>query len=336
MSNDSPFLPGIRFAHSALVRAVIADDDPVTTAVLARALQRLGIDVASANDGTTAWRLLTAAPSPELAIVDWMMPGIDGIEICRRIRRDPALAGMYVLLLTGRDSRSDLVAGLDAGADDYMIKPIDIEELRARVQVGIRAATLQGRLAEQVSDLQEARDHLARLVSTDVLTDVHSRRSWFELGGSEFSRFLRYDRSFSVLVMDLDFFKRVNDTFGHDAGDTLLRRFADMLRAECRSSDIIGRLGGEEFALIAPETSLSAAQRVAERIREACRRLVVAVPAGEVRCSCSIGVSETAPDDDGIERVLQRADAALYEAKRSGRDCWKSQERDAAVSVVAR
>ena len=336
MSNDSPFLPGIRFAHSALVRAVIADDDPVTTAVLARALQRLGIDVASANDGTTAWRLLTAAPSPELAIVDWMMPGIDGIEICRRIRRDPALAGMYVLLLTGRDSRSDLVAGLDAGADDYMIKPIDIEELRARVQVGIRAATLQGRLAEQVSDLQEARDHLARLVSTDVLTDVHSRRSWFELGGSEFSRFLRYNRSFSVLVMDLDFFKRVNDTFGHDAGDTLLRRFADMLRAECRSSDIIGRLGGEEFALIAPETSLSAAQRVAERIREACRRLVVAVPAGEVRCSCSIGVSETAPDDDGIERVLQRADAALYEAKRSGRDCWKSQERDAAVSVVAR
>ena len=336
MSNDSPFLPGIRFAHSALVRAVIADDDPVTTAVLARALQRLGIDVASANDGTTAWRLLTAAPSPELAIVDWMMPGIDGIEICRRIRRDPALAGMYVLLLTGRDSRSDLVAGLDAGADDYMIKPIDIEELRARVQVGIRAATLQGRLAEQVSDLQEARDHLARLVSTDVLTDVHSRRSWFELGGSEFSRFLRYNRPFSVLVMDLDFFKRVNDTFGHDAGDALLRRFADMLRAECRSSDIIGRLGGEEFALIAPETSLSAAQRVAERIREACRRLVVAVPAGEVRCSCSIGVSETAPDDDGIERVLQRADAALYEAKRSGRDCWKSQERDAAVSVVAR
>jgi diguanylate cyclase (GGDEF)-like protein len=139
-----------------------------------------------------------------------------------------------------------------------------------------------------------------------------------------------------VLVIDLDFFKRVNDTFGHDVGDILLRRFADMLRAECRQSDIIGRLGGEEFALVAPETSLADAQRVAERILEACHRLVVTVPAGEVRCSCSIGVSESAPDDDGIERVLQRADAALYEAKRSGRDCWKSHAREAVTQPVER
>jgi two-component system cell cycle response regulator len=318
------------------VRAVIADDDPVTAAVLGRALQQLGIEVASASDGTTAWRLLTSGPAPQLAILDWMMPGLDGIEICRRIRHTPELAGMYVLLLTARASRADLVAGLDAGADDYMVKPIDTEELRARVQVGTRAAKLQARLAGQVSDLQDARDHLARLVSTDVLTDLHSRRSWFELGAAEFSRFQRYDRPFSVLVIDLDFFKRVNDTFGHDVGDVLLRRFADMLRSECRHSDIIGRLGGEEFALVAPETALVDAVRVAERIREACRRLVVLVDAGEVRCSCSIGVTETAPDDDGIERVLQRADAALYEAKRSGRDCWRSQTRELESEPVKR
>jgi diguanylate cyclase (GGDEF)-like protein len=126
------------------------------------------------------------------------------------------------------------------------------------------------------------------------------------------------------MVIDLDFFKRVNDTFGHDTGDKVLRHFADMLRVESRQSDIVGRLGGEEFALLVPETSLAAAERIASRIRAACRTLLVASPSGEVRCTCSIGISEIAPDDDEIESVLRRADAALYEAKRSGRDCWKS------------
>jgi diguanylate cyclase (GGDEF)-like protein len=325
---------GTGFAPCQIMRALVADDDPVTTAVLARVLHRLGLEVVSAGDGTSAWRLLETGPAPELAIIDWTMPGIDGVEICRRIRQRPGLAAMYVLLLTGRDGRSDLVEGLDAGADDYMIKPIDTEELRARVQVGVRVAELQSRLAGQVSALQGARNHLQRLVSTDALTDLHSRRSWFELGEAEFSRFQRYDRPFSVLLLDLDFFKHVNDTFGHDAGDILLRRFSDMLRAECRHSDIIGRLGGEEFALIAPETSLSAAQTIADRILDACRRLVVALPGGDVRCSCSIGVSESARSDDGVERVLRRADAALYDAKRSGRNCWRSQERQTADSLI--
>jgi diguanylate cyclase (GGDEF)-like protein len=318
------------------MRALVADDDPVTTAVLARVLHRLGLEVVSANDGTSAWGVLEDGPAPELAIIDWTMPGIDGVEICRRIRRNPALAAMYVLLLTGRDSRTDLVAGLDAGADDYMIKPIDTEELRARVQVGVRVAHLQSRLAGQVSELQEARTHLERLVSTDALTDLHSRRSWFELGATEFSRFQRYDRSFSVLLLDLDFFKGVNDTFGHDAGDLLLRRFSDMLRAECRHSDIIGRLGGEEFALLAPETSLVSAQTIAERILDACRRLVLTLAAGDIRCTCSIGMSESAPADDGVERVLRRADAALYAAKRSGRNCWRSHEPRMLDPVVVR
>jgi diguanylate cyclase (GGDEF)-like protein len=307
------------------MRALIADDDPVTTAILSQALQRMGIDVISAHDGAGAWEVLTSAPAPEIAVVDWMMPGIDGIEICRRVRLEPALAGVYVLLLTGRATRDDLVAGLDAGADDYMIKPIDAEELRARVQVGLRVANLQGRLAEQVSQLQAARDRLARLVSTDVLTDLFTRRWWFELATTELSRCRRYDRPFSLMVIDLDLFKRVNDTFGHDAGDKLLRGFADMLRAECRQSDIIGRLGGEEFALLVPETPLAAAQHIAGRILEACRGLSVSAPGGEVvRCTCSIGLSELLPDDEDLEEVLRRADAALYDAKRSGRNCSKS------------
>jgi len=309
------------------MRALIADDDPVTRAILIQALKPWNMEVTVATDGTEAWDALSSGPPPEIAIVDWMMPGLDGIELCRRIREYPALAGIYVILLTGRGSRMDLVAGLDAGADDYMVKPIDTEELRARVQVGIRVANLQGRLADRVTELQAARDHLARLVSTDALTNLYSRRWWFELAATEFSRGRRYDRAFSVMVIDLDYFKQVNDTFGHDAGDKLLRAFADMLQVECRQSDILGRLGGEEFAILVPETPAGAAENIAERIRDACHDVKVTTPNGEeVTCSCSIGLSQVQTDDDDIDDVLRRADAALYNAKRSGRDCWKSHD----------
>jgi diguanylate cyclase (GGDEF)-like protein len=309
------------------MRALIADDDPVTRAILINSLKPWNMEVTVATDGTEAWEAISSGQPPEIAIVDWMMPGLDGIELCRRIREYPALAGIYVILLTGRGSRMDLVAGLDAGADDYMVKPIDTEELRARVQVGMRVANLQGRLADRVVELQGARDHLARLVSTDALTNLYSRRWWFELAATEFSRCRRYDRAFSVMVIDLDFFKQVNDSFGHDAGDKLLRAFADMLQTECRQSDILGRLGGEEFAILVPETPVGAAQKLAGRIGDACRAVKVVTPAGdEVTCSCSIGISQVQNDDDDIDDVLRRADAALYEAKRSGRDCWKSHE----------
>src|SRR5665213_134423 len=268
------------------LRAVIADDDRATTAILTSALQRWGLDVSVAHDGLAAWELLTCGDTPALVILDWTMPGLDGIELCRRIRQNPALARTYVLLLTARESRSDLVTGLDAGADDYMVKPIDVEELRARVHVGLRVAALQGSLAERVTELQSTRDHLARLVSTDALTDLYSRRWWFELAETEASRSRRYDRPFSLLVLDLDFFKRVNDTYGHGEGDALLRRVADMMRAECRQSDLVGRLGGEEFAVLLPETGLAAAQPLAERLTRACRTLPVSPANGDQRCSC--------------------------------------------------
>ncbi len=305
------------------MRALIADDDPVTKAIVSASLGRWGIDVVSAADGRDAWSILTAGSAPDIAIVDWMMPGLDGVELCRRIRMTPALARMYVLLLTARGSKTDLIAGLDAGADDYMIKPIDVEELRARVRVGMRIANLQGKLAAQVTDLRGAQEHLATLVSTDVLTELYSRRRWFELAATEMSRSQRYGRDCCLMVLDLDHFKRINDTFGHGAGDRVLRRFADMLRAECRQSDVIGRLGGEEFGLIAPETAEGSAAQMAGRIRDACRRISVATPLGAAQCSCSIGITQVTANDDDIEAVLSRADAALYEAKRSGRDSWK-------------
>lgn len=145
------------------MRALIADDDRIATEILAHALQRMNIDVAVANDGGAAWDLLTAGDGPSLAIIDWMMPTVDGPELCRRIRQDAAHAHMYVILLTGRDDRKDVVAGLDAGADDYIVKPFDPDELRARVQVGIRVLTLQERLADRVAELQDALTRVKRL-----------------------------------------------------------------------------------------------------------------------------------------------------------------------------
>ncbi len=145
------------------MRALIADDDRATTAILATTLERWNIEVAVAYDGNAAWDLLGAGDGPSLAILDWMMPGLEGLELCRRIRQEPSLAHMYVILLTGRDSRTDLVAGLDAGADDYVVKPFDIEELRARVNVGVRVLTLQERLAERVTELQAALSNVKQL-----------------------------------------------------------------------------------------------------------------------------------------------------------------------------
>lgn len=314
------------------MHAVVADDDRIATAILQRSLERWGVDVTVVHDGEAAWHTLSAGATPDLAIIDWMMPGIDGIELCRRIRADSALASLYVLLLTGRGTRIDLIAGLDAGADDYMVKPIDAEELRARVHVGTRVVTLQRRLTERVSELQLARDHLARLASTDGLTRLYSRRWWFELATLEYARRSRRpDLGFSMLAVDIDFFKAVNDTFGHEAGDRVLQQFADLLRKESRQCDIVGRLGGEEFALLLPETSLDAAENLARRLIEGCRSLSVPTRGTVVRVTCSIGVTDSSGDDDSLEEVLRRADDALYDAKRSGRDCWR---REPAADVI--
>jgi two-component system cell cycle response regulator len=304
------------------MRTLIADDDPIITTILSSTLARMGLEATVAHDGDVAWQTLNSLQPPGIAILDWMMPNLDGLELCRRIRSTPRLAGTYVILVTGRDSREDLVAGLEAGADDYMVKPIDVVELQARIGVGLRVAKLQQNLTRTVTELRSTRDHLARMASTDVLTGVYSRRWWFDLAGKEFSRSRRYDRMFSLLMADLDLFKQINDTFGHEVGDRVLVQFGTMLRQACRQSDVIGRLGGEEFAVLLPETPSEAAQHLATRITEACRALLVDAAAGDVRCSCSLGVTEVRPDDESLDSVLTRADQALYAAKRAGRNQW--------------
>jgi two-component system cell cycle response regulator len=309
-----------RLRKRRTMRALIADDDRVTSAMLARTLERWHLEVVQVHDGVAAWDLLSTGNGPSLAIVDWMMPGLDGLELCRRIRTHETLVTMHVILLTSRDGHADVVAGLEAGADDYIVKPFDVDELHARVHVGVRIVTLQERLAAQVTELKVARDELSRLASTDALTDLCSRRQWLGLAANEFERYRRYRRPFSVLMADLDLFKRVNDTFGHGVGDEVLKRFADVLRLQCRTSDFAGRVGGEEFAVLLPETACPMAQDVARRIVESCRALAVSTPGGVVTFTCSIGVASATPGDETLESIIERADSILYRAKKNGRD----------------
>ncbi len=299
---------------------LVADDDRGTLTLLAKTLARWQLEVVQVSDGHAAWDALNGGLRPSVAILDWMMPGLDGPDLCRRIRSHPAIATMHVILLTSRDGHGDIVAGLEAGADDYVVKPFDVDELRARVHVGIRIATLQQRLAAQVEELKTAHDELARLATIDGLTELLVRRRWMELATTEFGRFRRYRRPSSVLLADLDFFKRVNDTFGHVAGDHVLKRFAEVLRSACRGLDAIGRVGGEEFAVLLPETTLADAAIVGQRVVDGCRSMRVAVPHGKIHVTCSVGLAEITAGDREIEAVMRRADAALYTAKRSGRD----------------
>jgi len=304
------------------VRALIADDDRTTTTIVANAMRGWGLAVDVVHDGAAAWQRLNAIDPPAMAVIDWTMPELDGPELCRRVRATPRLNGLYMLLLTARDGRPDLIAGLDAGADDYMAKPIDVDELRARVHVGLRIAALQQNLARRLVDLRRAHDHLQEMASTDALTHVYSRRWWFDRAGAEVARSRRHGGALSVMILDLDHFKGINDRFGHDAGDRVLRAFADLLHRACRQSDVIGRIGGEEFALALPETSLAHAQTLAARLTDGCRALVVQAGDETIRWSCSIGITELRAEDADVDGVLRRADVALYEAKRSGRDGW--------------
>jgi two-component system cell cycle response regulator len=309
----------LRF-RPCFMRVLIADDDSGTRLVLASALKALGMEISVAADGSAAWEVLKEGTGPSLALIDWEMPGIDGLELCHRIRGHQPPMQMYVILLTGRDSREDVIAGLNAGADDYIIKPFDPEELRARVQVGMRVVTLQNRLAARISELQEARDQLTLQANTDALTGLSSRRAWLGLATTEVARARRYGLPVAVLMIDLDFFKRVNDTHGHSAGDDVLREFGEVLRRVARTSDVAGRLGGEEFAILLPQTSAKEAVHVATRLAEFWRQASVPTLAGGVKLTCSIGVSEAEATDSRIEDVLNRADLALYQAKRNGRD----------------
>lgn len=302
---------------STLTDAVlIADDDPISRRVLEGWLQKWNYRVTALENGLDAWSVLQQEDAPQLAILDWMMPGLDGIELCRRIRSHRSGPYKYVLLLTANESKEDMVAGLEAGADDYLIKPFDANELRARVRVGKRILELQDALLKVQTELQfeSAHDHLTGLWNRGAIMGLLQR---------ETQRSMRIGEPLGIMMADLDHFKRINDSYGHQTGDTVLREVARRMVASVRNYDYVGRYGGEEFLIVLTECRALNLAATAERMRTHVAEKPIASDAGPIPVTVSIGLATeqgVVPELFRGEELVRAADKALYCAKHNGRN----------------
>jgi two-component system cell cycle response regulator len=296
------------------VRILIADDDDVLRHVLQATLGKWGYEVVIARNGLEAWRILQAADAPKLAILDWIMPGMDGIEVCREIRRRVHEPYIYILLLTAKDRKKDVVAGMDAGADDYLAKPFDPDELKVRLRAGMRILDLQ-------AELLAARERLQYQATHDSLTDLLNRAATLEALSLELERASRQGTPLSIVLADIDHFKQINDTHGHAVGDAVLCEAARRMKSSVRVYDSVGRYGGEEFLFILPGCDAGSAVSQAERLRRAITGHPIELSQLTICFTLSMGLVvrlEGIPDD--LDPLIQEADAALYRAKLRGRD----------------
>lgn len=298
-------------------RILVAEDDLTSRAMISAVLRKVGHHVVEARDGEEAWSTFQEANCPKIAILDWMMPGMDGLELIRRVRAVHSDKPPYLIMLTARSRKEDIVLGLDAGADDYLSKPFDPGELMARIAVGSRFIALQ-------EDLVESRKALMYQALHDPLTDLPNRRATLERMEQEVGRIHRYGGVLMVGMCDIDHFKLVNDTHGHHMGDEVLKGVATVLRAGTRASDVVGRLGGEEF-LVAMHGEADLPQmgfpntEPFERLVHAIRAIRFKGKDGPFGITISIGVA-IADQTTSMTAVLAEADACMYAAKQSGRD----------------
>jgi len=296
------------------VRILIADDDPVSRRILEALLVKWGYDVTTVKDGNEAWQLLKAADAPRLAILDWMMPGMDGLAVCRNVRGRDEESYTYIILLTALQRDEDIVAGLEAGADDYMTKPLKVSELQVRLRAGRRIVELQDYMIATREILRAKADH-------DALTSLWNHGKILNILGTELVRARREGGCVGVIMADLDFFKRVNDTYGHMAGDSVLRAVAARMCAQVRSYDAIGRYGGEEFLIILPGCDRINTAALANRLCASINGTAIDTPDGLIPVTISLGVSASCRGMETEAAALVRmADRGLYLAKNNGRN----------------
>ena len=296
------------------MKVLIADDGRIARRRLEAALLGWGYNIVIASDGAEAWQALVADGSIQIAILDWMMPGMDGPEICRKVRQQLPEPHIYVLLVTSRGETQDIVDGMEAGADDYLVKPFNSHELRARLGAGRRIVKLQ-------SALISAREALRHQATHDSLTGAWNRTAIMDALRKELARASREGRSVAVVMADIDHFKRVNDTYGHRAGDAVLREVVRRMRACLRPYDDIGRYGGEEFMIVLGGNSTADAAAVAERVRAGIAQDPENTFEATIPVTISFGVASTDEGDAAdVESLIQSADMALYRAKEHGRN----------------
>ena len=294
-----------------LRNVLVADDDDVTRMRLEHLLEKWGHRVTSVARGDVALEILGPSGPPHLAIVDWVMPGMTGIDLCRALRARKSDTYTYVILITARDDPDSMVAGLEAGADDFLAKPIAPEELRARLRAGQRIVELQERL---IAAREEQRRHADR----DGLTGVSSRRHLFQVLETGLSETAATDTPLTVAMIDLDDFKRVNDEHGHLVGDRVLRTACELMQRQLRRTDAFGRYGGDEFIAVLPDTSSREGAEIAQRMCDALASASIECGELTLRVSASVGVATSEGEACERETVLKWADRALFRAKAAG------------------
>lgn len=296
------------------IRVLIADDDPLALRHLEDILKSWGYEVVVAHNGNEAWELLKGKDSPRLAILDWIMPDIDGVELCRNIRSQVQEPYIYILLLTVYDRETHLIEGLEAGADDYVSKPFRLHELQARLEAGKRILKMQEQLITQ-------RDRLEIMATKDPVTEIWNRRAILDILDKELGRAVREGTSIGLVMLDLDHFKGINDVYGHLVGDTVLYETAQRMTSSVRSYDSIGRYGGDEFLLVLPRCGLEEAANLGERLRRQLEDEPISFGKGALTVTCSLGVSASGPKP-GMDTtsLIRLADEALSRAKQKGRN----------------
>jgi len=296
---------------------LIAEDDPVSRKLLEKVLIKAGNKVVSVENGQKALELFNDKFFP-IVLTDWMMPEMDGLELCRAIRKNTYPGYVFIILLTAKDSKDDIIRGLGAGADDYLTKPFSHAELIARLNTGKRVLELE-------RSLKDANEEIRILSITDPLTGTYNRGYMTERLPQEIKRARRYSRTLSIILCDIDHFKKVNDTYGHLVGDRVLKDFAQCIRHSIRQDvDWTARYGGEEFLIVLPETDVNGASVMAERLKSELSQRVTETQGKQISITASFGVTGFGPDipDEMIspEAIINKADKYLYQAKRKGRN----------------
>lgn len=293
---------------------LIADDDPMQRLFLARCLSSWGYETLVVEDGEEAWRILQRDDAPQMVLLDWMMPGMDGTILCQHVRSLRDRPYTYVVLLTARRDQQDLLSGLGAGADDYMTKPVNTPELQARLRSGQRIIDLQNRLRLAYETQKYEATH-------DSLTEIWNRPAILDLFSRECAKAARQKSTIGVLIADVDHFKIINDQFGHVCGDIALREIARRMQASLRVYDFMGRYGGEEFLILVPGCDPHSVCEVAERIRLGVSEHPINARDNQIAVTLSIGVNTSSPVSvEQRDELLQCADHALYRAKENGRN----------------
>lgn len=296
------------------MKVLIAENEAVSRKALEAMLIEYGYEVVVTCNGKEAWQVLQSPDAPKLAILDWMMPEMDGTEVCLAVRQRGSDPYVYILLLTAKDQTEDIVKGLESGADDYIAKPFNASELKVRISTGQRIIELQ-------EELIAAREALREQATHDTLTGAWNRRAICEMLEMELARSQRTGNAVAVLMADIDHFKHINDTYGHLAGDVVLQEIVKRMQDSLRKYSGVGRYGGEEFLVLLQGCDLSLSAQIAESLRLKVGSKLVETPEGPVTVTMSFGVASVVPGNGvSAKSLISAADAALYRAKQKGRN----------------